>query len=478
MKTKLKACLLCLLVPVLLQGQEIGVLRMNLDTVGFKGSAAIRGGVEEGGFRPIHAASFQWTAGAEAKVVNHGEHSSWTGALSFDQMMGQYKNGNGYSMLLEPDYFPLDIVEFSPGTKSRQSFSLEGGFLTDFGYDWAAGVKASVQGAYTSKRREIPHKDLALTVQLEPTLTFVMDDDMGLVSTYIARFRTENLKADVAGTDGNMPFMDMGLRYGAYLPGGNAYLENGAFQIQEFTHGVSELLYNPELTLGLEMLWKRGKAGNGRLNYPGSTISAFYEQTIQEEIADHVFHVSYQRERDQLKETRSESVIPVSDRVGRSLNLKYEARFLEGVFRSVGISLDGDRWSERSTIIPNFQDKVVRYGGAATLLSSFSFGIVDLDLNASAARGWWKDRGRVAGQDDAVDIEFVGDYIRRADDWRRKTDYLTAPRIGLGGTLTCRIPPVKGMYVQLCGGWHRALKVKYLPGKNREIGKLTIGYNF
>ena len=203
MKTKLKACLFCLLVPVLLQGQEIGVLRMNLDTVGFKGTAAIRGGVEEGGFRPIHAASFQWTAGAEAKVVNHGEHSSWTGALSFDQMMGQYKNGNGYSMLLDPDYFPLDIVEFSPGTKSRQSFSLEGGFLTDFGYDWAAGVKASVQGAYTSKRREIPHKDLALTVQLEPTLTFVMDEDMGLVSTYIARFRTENLKADAAGADGN-----------------------------------------------------------------------------------------------------------------------------------------------------------------------------------------------------------------------------------------------------------------------------------
>jgi hypothetical protein len=478
MKTKLKTCLLCLLVPVILQGQEIGVLRMNLDTVGVKGSAAVRGGVEEGGFRPIHAASFQWTAGAEAKIVNHGEHSSWTGALSFDQMMGQYKNGNGYSLLLEPDYFPLDIVEFSPGTKSRQSFSLEGGFLTDFGYDWAAGVKASVQGAYTSKRREIPHKDLALTVQLEPTLTFVMDEDMGLVSTYIARFRTENLKADVAGTDGNMPFMDMGLRYGAYLPGGNAYLENGAFQIQEFTHGVSELLYNPELTLGLEMLWKRGKAGNGRLQYPGSTISAFYEQTIQEEIADHVFHVSYQRERDQLKETRGESTLSVSDRVGRSLNLKYEARFLEGVFRCVGISLDGGRWSERSTIIPNFLDKTVRYGGEATLSSSFSFGPVGLDLSASAARGWWKDRGRIAGQDDAVDIEFVGDYIRRADDWRRKADYLTAPRIGLGGTLTCRIPPVKGMYVQLYGGWLRALKVRYLPGKNREIGKLTIGYNF
>ncbi len=472
MKTKLKASILCLLLPMLLHGQEIGVLRMGLDTVGFKGNAAVWGGAEEGGYRPIHAASFQWTAGAEAKAVSHGENTSWTGALSFEQMMGQYKNRNGYSMLLDPDYFPLDIVEFSPGTKSRETVRLEGGFLRDFGYELAAGIKASVQAAYTSKQKDISHKDFAMTVQVEPTVTYVMDEDMGLVSTYVARFRTENLQTEQRGADGGLsPFLDMGLRYGSYM-------QNGAFAVQEFAHGFSELLYNPELSLGLEILWKRGKAGNDRFNYPGSTLSAFYEQTVQEDKADHVYHVSYRRERDQLKENRSEGgLLPVSDRVGRSLDLKYEARFLQGAFRSVGVALDGSRWSERSTIIPSFQDKVVRFDGTATLLSSFSFGIVDLDLHAAAGRGWWKDRGR-AGREDAGDIDTVGDYIRRTDDWLRKMDYLTATRIDLGGTITCRIPPVKGMYVQLYGCWRRAFNVTRLPGKNREIGQLTIGYNF
>ena len=157
---------------MLLHGQEIGVLRMGLDTVGFKGNAAVWGGAEEGGYRPIHAASFQWTAGAEAKAVSHGENTSWTGAFSFEQMMGQYKNRNGYSMLLDPDYFPLDIVEFSPGTKSRETVRLEGGFLREFGYELAAGIKASVQAAYTSKQKDISHKDFAMTVQVEPTVTF------------------------------------------------------------------------------------------------------------------------------------------------------------------------------------------------------------------------------------------------------------------------------------------------------------------
>ena len=50
MKTKLKASILCLLLPMLLRGQEIGVLRMGLDTVGFKGNAAVWGGAEEGGY--------------------------------------------------------------------------------------------------------------------------------------------------------------------------------------------------------------------------------------------------------------------------------------------------------------------------------------------------------------------------------------------------------------------------------------------
>ena len=469
MKAKLSICLLCLLFPVLLQGQEIGLLRMNLDTVGFRGNAAIWGGAEEGGYKPIHEGTLQVRAGAETKVVNHGKKSSWTGALSFEQLVGK----NMYSsMLLEPDYFPLDIVEYTKGTKSRQSVNLEAGFLSDIGYEWAAGLKVSARGAYTSKNWNLTHKDLAMALQAEPTLTYVMDDDMGLVTTYIARLRTENLRIteEVEGDAGYSPFLDKGLRYGTVL-GANA------FQIQEFAQGFSEMLYNPDLTLGLEMVWKRGKTGNGQFQYPGSTLKAFYEQMVQADEMDHIYSVTYQRERDQLKESSEDAFRAVSDRVGRSLGLKYESRFLHGVFKTFAVALDGSRWSERSTIIPNFQDQIKRYNGTATLSTSLSYGIIDLDLNFLAAKGWWKDRG-LGFNEDAGSITPVGGAVRQTESWLRKMDYLMASRMGMGGTLTCRIPPVKGLYVQLYGYWHHAFNVTRLPGKNREIGKFTIGYNF
>ena len=52
------------------------------------------------------------------------------------------------------------------------------------------------------------------------------------------------------------------------------------------------------------------------------------------------------------------------------------------------------------------------------------------------------------------------------------------PRVGVGGTLTVRIPGVKGLFVQAEGSWCRAFQVTHLGGKNRETGLLRIGYDF
>ena len=58
-------------------------------------------------------------------------------------------------------------------------------------------------------------------------------------------------------------------------------------------------------------------------------------------------------------------------------------------------------------------------------------------------------------------------------DWLQNMDYRTAPRIGVNGTITFRIPGVKGLYTQLDGSWLYALWVVYAGGQNRETGMLT-----
>ena len=48
----------------------------------------------------------------------------------------------------------------------------------------------------------------------------------------------------------------------------------------------------------------------------------------------------------------------------------------------------------------------------------------------------------------------------------------------MGGTVTWRIPAVKGLFLQFHGYWIRAFNVSYLGGKNRETVTLKIGYNY
>ena len=454
-----KVCLLSLLVPTLLNGQEAGLLRMNPDRPAQEGEAAVWGGVEEGRFKPTHAAVFQWSAGADAKLVRHGKTTSWTGALSFGQTVGQNMLS---SMLLEPDYYPFDILEFTPGTKSRQDVRLETGFLSDIGYEWAAGLKASVKGAHVAKQQDVRHSSFGLDALVEPVLTYVMDDDMGLVSSYKVRYRMETLK--VAEDTGDL-FLDEGLRYGTY----QALGEKGVFPVREFSHGFSELLYSPEVSVGLDLVWKRGQAGgnNGeRFKFPGSTISAFFQHTVLADKADHTYRISYKRMRDQLREVAEGGIVALSDRRQRNLDLKYEVRFVHGALKRTGIALDGNQWFERASVAAG--DQVRRYDGTATAFTAFSFGPVDLDVNFLLGKGWWKDRGKAG-----LDTDQVG---RLTEDWLKKMEYVMASRMGCGGTLTGHIN--SNLYVQLYAYWHHAFNRVLLGGTNREIATLKVGYKF
>ena len=459
MKMTFKACLLGLLFPVLLNGQETGLLRLAPDLPAGLGEAALWGGIEEGGYIPTYGSFLQWSAGADANVTRHGKTSSWMGALSFKQTVGKYMSS---SMLLEPEYFPFDVLEFVEGTKSRQDVRLETGFLTDIGYEWAAGLKASVNGARVAKQHNVPHSSLGIDAMAEPVLTYVMDDEMGLASAYRVRYRMENLKANEEAGD---LFLDEGMRYGTY----RALEGYGSFPVRELSHGFSELFYSPELSAGFELIWKRGQAGgrNGeRFKFPGSTLSAFIQHSILADEVDHVYGASYKRMRDQLRLVTDGGFLSTSDRNHKYLELKYEARFVNGFLKRTGITLDGNYWTERSWV--GTEDGNRRYDGTAKAHAAFTFGLFDLEVSVQGGNGWWKDPGKT-GQ--AVDSRLV-------DDWLRKMDYFLTKRMGAGGTLTGRLPGLGGLFFQLDAYWYHAFDVTLLPGNDREIATLKIGYKF
>ena len=462
MKITKKASLLGLLLPALLNAQEIGLLRLNPEQPARETKVAITGGVEEGWFRPTYAGTLQWSAGARAEAVRHGEKTTWMGSVSLEHKMG-YRMLS--SMLQEPGYFPIDLLEFTPGMKIRETGRLEAGFVTDLGYEYAAGLKATFQAGYQGKQTDLRHSSFGMDARVEPTLTYIMDDNMGLAMAYIVRLKTERVQ--LRPGDGESAFVDEGLRYG-YL------FDGGAFPILELSHGPAAHFSSEEASAGLEWTWKRGKAdvpGFGSYKFPGSTVSVFYEQVFQADAADHVLRASYRRDRDQLREINADGAgfTAVSYRLGRNAELKYEIRFLHGAIRSVGIALDGHRQVDRA--LSPLWDQVKRNLGTATLSMAFSLGPVDLDLNALAGGGLWRDRGR--SRDETTDTP-----SRRTEDWLHLMDYYMAPRIGTGGALTYHLSSPKGLYVRLEGRWLHALRKTTTGGQNREVGNLTIGYDF
>jgi hypothetical protein len=466
MRLTFNVSLLGLLLPVLLNGQEVGLLRKDPDHRVSKIQAAVWGGAEQGWFRPSYAPVFEWSAGARAKGVRHGKNTTWMGLVSFEQKTGYNMLS---SMFLEPGYFPVDLLEFTPGTKSRETGRLEAGFLTDLGYEWAAGLKASFQAAYAGKPTNLRHTTFGMDLQVEPTVTYVMDDDMGLASSYVFRLRTESLKAQPSVADGDLPlFLDMGMRYGTFQDGA------GVFPVQEMSHGFSERFYSEDVSAGLKWMWKRGQARSssfGNFRFPGSSVSVFYEQTFQADKTDHWIRLAYQRERDQLRQasTGGSGFTALSDRLGRVVELKYEARFLHGAVKSLGVALEGRRHVDRAAV--SSWDQTKRNLGTATLSSAFAFGGFDMKLDAFAGGGLWRDRGRSRSEtEDTPD--------RRTTDWLQIMDYQIAPRVGAGGSLAYHFSRGRGLFVQVDGLWCHALRMAASGGQDRFGGTLTIGYDF
>ena len=459
MKVTIKACIVGLLCPLLANGQEVGLLRIDPENRDPLTHVAVWGGFEDGRFRPTHEALSEWKAGAEARRVGQRPHTTWTGTLSFEQKMGKYAMS---SLLLDPTHYPMDILDFTNGTKSKQDLRLEGGFLSDIDDIWAAGLKGSARAELASKRKGIPYRNLGVEVELAPVVTYLIDDNIGFVASYCGRLRTENVQSSAPGEgDGNL-FLDKGMRYVDNLAPGSA------FSLLEFSHGFSGTFSSPEESWGVDMLWKRGMANGSGSEYriPGSTLHAFFEYVQPSEYTSHLFGVSYRRDRDQLRLVGGEGgFTSLSDRVVRNAGLKYAIRFNEGAVKSVSLILDGNQRTDRAFV--SVADKSVRYDGSATILTSISAGIFDLDVNMMGGAGSWSG----AGQDEGVSG-------RLTSDWLAQLEFLRAPQVGLGGALTVHIPSVDGLFVRLDANWRRALKVYRLPGKNRELITLTIGYDY
>lgn len=119
--------LLCLLSCSAAVLAQTNVALVRLDSLS-RSYAEVYGRYEEGEFRDTWQAPRMWSAGAATGSVRHFDRMSLTGSFSFDQTEGYGMCG---SMFIKPGYFPIDVLEFTPGRKTLQTYAFDGGIAYD-----------------------------------------------------------------------------------------------------------------------------------------------------------------------------------------------------------------------------------------------------------------------------------------------------------------------------------------------------------
>ena len=86
--------------------------------------AELAGTYEGGEFKDTWQASQGWSTGAATASIRHMENMTLKGSFSFTQTEGYDMCG---SMFIKPGYYPVDVLEFTPGRKALQTYAFDGG---------------------------------------------------------------------------------------------------------------------------------------------------------------------------------------------------------------------------------------------------------------------------------------------------------------------------------------------------------------
>ena len=111
--------------------------------IGHEADASIGGKFTSGNFRSPSMGKTLWSAEAQAEAIASYEDLYLAGVFGFDLTYGTEMMG---SMFSEPGFYPVDVLEFTPGNKVKQTYSIGGGFAWKNGSRWTPGAAVTFQG--------------------------------------------------------------------------------------------------------------------------------------------------------------------------------------------------------------------------------------------------------------------------------------------------------------------------------------------
>lgn len=147
-------------------GKNVTGIRMDSISSSY---AELYGKNNHGDFHHSYEAEKSWNAGAIAKSITHLKGYSLTGSFSFDHTSGKDMSG---SMFIQPGFYPVDILEFTPGRKDLQRYAFMGGIASDIAPNWRLGGKIDFAASNYSKRKDLRHTNYRLDLKVAPSVMY------------------------------------------------------------------------------------------------------------------------------------------------------------------------------------------------------------------------------------------------------------------------------------------------------------------
>lgn len=469
-----------------LSGRNAAGLRKDSLDVSF---AEMRGEYEGGGFRESHEARNSVSGGATAASIKHLEMVSMIGSFSFRHFEGRHMSG---SMSARPDYYPIDVLEFTPGRKTRQTYSFMGGLAADLSEHWTIGGSIDFTSENYTKRKDLRHTNYLLDMTVVPSVLW-RSGDWSVGVSYFFQKTSERITAEELGITSGVyyAFLNKGHYYGSYdiWDNSSTHLDDSAvsgFPTKEITNGAVVQLQWKKLYAEIEYGHSQGQSGEKQriwYRFPGDHIAAKGGWMMETNRFTHYFTGEFYWRKQKNKESVLENVTEngvttttdygsntIFTREDRSVGLEWKA-FGDGFEFGAGAEWDAEKQItsiQFPYLYTHKSHEITIFAAACAELGDFELG-VSLD---------WQKGSTEDGSRSSSDEVAAGDEPFLLEEYHEmEEEYEKASKFGLGISLKYNFS--RGIYVGAdVYGRVATGRIEWLPGRSRLTSGIFIGYNF
>ena len=443
---------------------------------------------EEGDFRNTWQASRKWSAGAVTESILHFDRMSLTGSFSFDQTEGYGICG---SMFIKPGYFPIDVLEFTPGRKTLQTYAFDGGIAYDINGSWTIGARLDFESSNLAKMKDLRHANTRLDMTVTPGFMY-RSSGWALGFSPLFRKVSETIDAEQIGTaeSSYYAFLDKGLMYGVHQvwTGSGVHLQESGVNglpVREYSYGTAVQAQYRGLYADFEFLLTSGVAGEKEyiwFEFPGMSIDTDLRYRWVRNSAENNIRLHLDWDRQDIDENVLEKVSEngitsvldhgsnrIFSKSSWTVSPEYEHLHEVMEFRA-GFAV-GVHEGISSQVYPYICTQTLTDVSASAELV-FHHGRFDWGVKGTYLKGWVSETDRLASDDTGVQSTPY-----RLQDWyERQMEYRTAARFC--ADLMVRYNLLNGMYVGLDTGYVKAFDLKVMTGSDRFSVALKVGYDF